>query len=88
MKRKEAELEARSIGGQEGWVIMCHPDLEDSFQKVRIDAFDEVWSDAGWVKANDLLDENGDPASWTPATPAGETVKPDAQKNADPKKEV
>jgi hypothetical protein len=44
MKKEEAEKESV----QPGWVMMHHPDLEDSYTAVTQDAFDEVWKDKGW----------------------------------------
>ena len=49
MKQSEAEREARTL--EDGWVIMNHPDLEDSFTKTTAEAFEEVWEEKGWVNA-------------------------------------
>jgi len=47
MKLKEAEVAERNL--DEGWVIMSHPDLEDSYSAVPLPAFEEVWEDKGWT---------------------------------------
>jgi hypothetical protein len=78
MQKREAELEARDLNqpGNE-WLIMVHPNLEDSYQKVTIAAYEEVWRKVGWQKASDLLDEEGQPASWSQAVEQSETAPPE-----------
>ena len=63
MNKADAEKEAY-LGLSDGWLFIHHPDLEDSYQKVTVAAFDEVYEERGWEKANDLLDEDGVPYSW------------------------
>lgn len=41
--------------------MIYHPDLEDSYSTVSVEAFEEVWKDQGWERAEGLVDENGDP---------------------------
>jgi hypothetical protein len=44
MKKEEAAVQPL----QEGWVIMSHPNLEDSYTAVTQEAFDAVWKEKGW----------------------------------------
>lgn len=80
MDKKTAELEAVNL--QDEWIVMVHPGLEDSYQKVPVASFEEVWAELGWQRANDLLDAEGQPLSWSEPTspedaPAGELEEAD-----------
>lgn len=58
MKLKEAEAEERKL--EDGWMIMDHPELQDSFTKVPKAAFDEVWSEQGWRNSHLVNPETGE----------------------------
>lgn len=58
MKLKEAEAEERNL--EDGWVIMVHEGLEDSYSKVPLSAFNEVWEEQGWEVAHLVNPETGE----------------------------
>lgn len=61
MKLAEAETQERYL--EDGWMVMVHPDLEDSYSYVPVAAFDEVWQEQGWQKANLINPETGERVS-------------------------
>lgn len=78
MNQTDAERE-EVAGLPDGWVFVYHPDLEDSYQKVTAEAYEEVWAEKGWQKANDLVDEFGNPASSNVELPPVELTSEEEQ---------
>jgi len=70
------EAEARLQFPDEDFVVMVHPDLEDSFTVVSVEALETVWAEKGWQAANfDVAPAQADSSPKAVGKPA----KPEAE---------